>query len=222
MSVRNGNGGYKCLCPACGSRMRIKDSDVKSPTVKTMYAQCTNIGCSQSILGSLSWDYALTPSGMDRPRVTLPVAPSVEKMKALRENRRQETQLDMLDAAGALESAMQAAEPSYRERLEEAARAFLEQHQGEHLDDGQTLIDRCVVHLMDNHNADRLQAENAALRAFGGLRAGKDRRFLDISGSTASVAIITDPASGITRAVPVELICRLLDDKRDERLRAAT
>lgn len=105
MSSRNPGGGYRCLCPACGSRMRIKDSDVKSPTVKTMYAQCTNIGCSASFLGSLSWDYALTPSGMDRPRVTLPVAPSVEKMKALQERHRNDSQLDMLAAADAMETA---------------------------------------------------------------------------------------------------------------------
>lgn len=222
MSVRSGNGGYRCLCPACGSRMRIKDSDMKSPTVKTMYAQCTNIGCSQSILGSLSWDYALTPSGMDRPRVTLPVAPSVAKMKALREEKRSDNQLDMLDAAGDLEKAMHAAEPSYREQLDSAARAFLERHQAEHLDEGQTLVERAAGYLVETLNAEPEEAENAAVRAFGGL-GRRDRRYLDISGSTSSVVVIADPDSGAARVVPVELICRLLLDREpEERLRATT
>lgn len=83
MSSRNMGGGYRCLCPACGSRMRIKDSEVKTLAVKTMYAQCTSIGCSASYVGSLSWDFELAPSGMENPRVTLPPAPSVERKRAM-------------------------------------------------------------------------------------------------------------------------------------------
>ena len=75
MSAPN-NGGYKALCPACGNRMRIRNSEAQTPTFKTMYAQCTNIACGATYTGSLTWDYALSPSGLDQPRVVLPIAPS--------------------------------------------------------------------------------------------------------------------------------------------------
>lgn len=86
------HGGYRCLCPACGSHMRIRGSEVQTPTYKTMYAQCTNMGCGATFSGSLSWDYCLSPSGMDAPRVSLPLAPAVQRMKALREDARRGNQ----------------------------------------------------------------------------------------------------------------------------------
>lgn len=97
MSVPN-NGGYKALCPACGSRMRIRNSEAQTPTFKTMYAQCTNIACGATYTGSLTWDYALSPSGLDQPRVVLPIAPSLLRMKALQDNLPKTDQLDLLNA----------------------------------------------------------------------------------------------------------------------------
>lgn len=89
-------GGYRALCPACSSPMRIRGSKDQTATFKTMYAQCTNIVCSASYSGSLTWDYALNPSGLDKPRVELPVAPSVLRMKALQDSLPQTDQLDLL------------------------------------------------------------------------------------------------------------------------------
>lgn len=97
MSAPN-NGGYKALCPACNSRMRIRNSEAQTPTFKTMYAQCTNVACGATYSGSLTWDYALSPSGLDKPRVTLPIAPSVLRMKALQDSQPKTDQLDMLNA----------------------------------------------------------------------------------------------------------------------------
>ena len=97
MSVPN-NGGYKALCPACGSRMRIRNSEAQTPTFKTMYAQCTNIACGATYTGSLTWDYALSPSGLDQPRVVLPIAPALLRMKALQDNLPKTDQLDLLNA----------------------------------------------------------------------------------------------------------------------------
>lgn len=97
MSVPN-NGGYKALCPACGNRMRIRNSEAQTPTFKTMYAQCTNIACGATYTGSLTWDYALSPSGLDQPRVVLPIAPSLLRMKALQDNLPKTNQLDLLNA----------------------------------------------------------------------------------------------------------------------------
>lgn len=96
MSVAN-NGGYKCLCPACGQRMRIRNSEAQTPTFKTMYAQCMNMACGATYTGSLTWDHELSPSGLDRPRVRLPLAPSVARMQALRDSKPKTDQLDMLD-----------------------------------------------------------------------------------------------------------------------------
>jgi hypothetical protein len=97
MSVPN-NGGYKALCPACGNRMRIRNSEAQTPTFKTMYAQCTNIACGATYTGSLTWDYALSPSGLDQPRVVLPIAPSLLRMKALQDSLPKTDQLDLLNA----------------------------------------------------------------------------------------------------------------------------
>ena len=97
MSTPN-NGGYKALCPACGSRMRIRNSEAQTPTFKTMYAQCTNIACGATYTGSLTWDYALSPSGLDQPRVVLPIAPALLRMKALQDSLPKTNQLDLLNA----------------------------------------------------------------------------------------------------------------------------
>ena len=97
MSAPN-NGGYKALCPACDSRMRIRNSEAQTPTFKTMYAQCTNIACGATYTGSLTWDYALSPSGLDQPRVVLPIAPALLRMKALQDNLPKTNQLDLLNA----------------------------------------------------------------------------------------------------------------------------
>lgn len=92
------SGGYKCLCPACGCRMRIRNSESQTPTFKTMYAQCCNLACGATYTGSLTWDYALSPSGLDKPRISLPIAPSVQRMQALRDSQPHTDQLDLLDA----------------------------------------------------------------------------------------------------------------------------
>lgn len=88
---------YKLVCPACGGKMRIRNSEGQTPIFRSMYSQCLNIPCSASFSGSLSWDYQLSASGLDKPRVVLPVAPSVERMKALRNLRDKTDQLDLLD-----------------------------------------------------------------------------------------------------------------------------
>jgi hypothetical protein len=94
-------GGYRANCPACGSAMRIRGSKDQTPTFKTMYGQCSNVACSGSFTGSLTWDYALSPSGVDSPRVVLPVAPAMQRMQALQDSRKQSNQLDLLDAVEA-------------------------------------------------------------------------------------------------------------------------
>jgi len=76
--------------------MRIRNSEDQTPIFKTMYGECTNLGCGATYTGSLSWEHELTASGLDRPRVRLPVAPSVKRMQAIRDSAPKTDQLDML------------------------------------------------------------------------------------------------------------------------------
>lgn len=111
---------------------------------------------------------------------------------------------------------------NYRETLDAAALAYLQRHQAKHLGDEQNLFNLCVAHLMSGLSADKGLAEATVARAFGELKSGGERRYLDVSASNGDTALIVDPASGITHAVPVALICQLLDHPQRKRLRAAT
>ena len=87
---------YKLVCPACGGKLRIRNSEGESPIFRSIYGQCMNVACGATFAGSQSWEYELSPSGLDKPRVQLPVAPSVTRMKALRDSRAETDQLDLL------------------------------------------------------------------------------------------------------------------------------
>jgi hypothetical protein len=97
MSTPNG-GGYRCLCPACGSPMRIRTSEVQTPVFKTMYGQCTNVACGGSYVGSLGWEFRLNTPGTERPLTDLPLAPAAMRHKIFRSQQPATRQLDMLDA----------------------------------------------------------------------------------------------------------------------------
>lgn len=108
----------------------------------------------------------------------------------------------------------------YRTSMQAAALAFLERHQGEHLGDDQLLFDRAVRQLL-SMGATQSTAENLVGQAYGALRSQGERLHLDVSTSTAHLAMITDPASGMTYPVPVALIVRhLINSPARRRLRA--
>lgn len=112
---------------------------------------------------------------------------------------------------------------TYRETLDAAALAYLQRNQAKHLGDEQNLFNLAVAHLMASLSADKGLAEASVARAFGELKNGGERRYLDVSASNGDTAVIVDPASGITHVVPVALICQLLLDRpQRKRLRAAT
>jgi hypothetical protein len=81
--------------------MRIRNSEGQTPVFRSMYAQCMHLPCGATFSGSLTWDYALSPSGMEKPLVVLPVAPAIQRMQARRDLREKTDQLDLLDAAEA-------------------------------------------------------------------------------------------------------------------------
>ncbi len=49
------------------------------------------------LTGSLSWDYQLSPSGLERPLLVLPMAPSKTRQLARRDLAAATNQLDLLD-----------------------------------------------------------------------------------------------------------------------------
>ncbi len=98
----------------------------------------------------------------------------------------------------------------YRSAMQAAAYAFLERHQAEHLADEQSLFSRAVQHLHRTLDVPKALAENMVAKAYGELRSADCRMHLDISTGTGHTAVITDPASGLTFAVPVALIVRHL------------
>ncbi|TBU78185.1 ogr/Delta-like zinc finger family protein [Phytopseudomonas daroniae] len=89
---------YKLVCPACRGGMRIRTSVGQTPCFRSTYYQCQNVACGATFSGSVTIDYQLSPSGLEQPLMVLPVAPAMERMKALRDNRTATDQLDLLEA----------------------------------------------------------------------------------------------------------------------------
>lgn len=98
----------------------------------------------------------------------------------------------------------------YRVAMQAAAYAFLERHQAEHLADEQSLFTRTVQHLQVVLDVPQYMAENLVSLAYGELRSVGQRLQLDVASSSGSTAVITDPGSGLTYAVPVALIVQHL------------
>jgi len=78
--------------------MRIRSSVGQTPCFRSTYYQCQNLACGATFSGSVTIDYQLSPSGMAQPLMVLPIAPAIERMKALRESAKATDQLDLLDA----------------------------------------------------------------------------------------------------------------------------
>lgn len=111
----------------------------------------------------------------------------------------------------------------YRASMQQAALAFLERHQGEHLGEDQLLFTRAVNHLHSTLDVPKYLAENLVGLAYGDLRSQGQRMRLDVETSSQTTAMITDPASGMTYALPVALIVKhLIDTPARRRLRAVS
>lgn len=99
------------------------------------------------------------------------------------------------------------------------AQAFLTRHESDSPNDDQLLFCRAVQHLQGLNVALHL-AEKVVSHAYGALKSLNDRRRLDIAASSETVAVVTDPASGLTWAVPVGLIVKhIINSPASRRLR---
>jgi hypothetical protein len=78
--------------------MRIRTSEGQTPCFRSTYYQCTRLVCGATFSGTVTIDFQLSPSGMEKPLMVLPIAPAVERMKALRDTRANDQQPDLLDS----------------------------------------------------------------------------------------------------------------------------
>lgn len=111
----------------------------------------------------------------------------------------------------------------YQAAMQAAGLSFLQRHQGEHLGNDQLLFCRAVQHLVGSLEVPLHMAEKLISRAYGELKSNNDRHRLDVDASDGAIAVITDPASGMTWAVPVSLIYqRIINAPENRRLRLVT
>lgn len=103
-------------------------------------------------------------------------------------------------------------EVEYRAAMQSAALCYLLRHQAEHLGNDQQLFNRTVTYLQATLEVPIYLAETLTGLAYAELHSGGGKRHLDLKGSSASVAVLTDPASGKSFAIPVALIFKHLVD----------
>jgi hypothetical protein len=108
-------------------------------------------------------------------------------------------------------------EREYRTTMQSAALCFMQRHQAEHLDNDQQLFTRAVTYLQTTLEVPIYLAETLAGLAYGELRTAGDQRRLDLTCSSESIAVFTDPASGQSFAIPVALIFQHLIDAPEQR-----
>lgn len=102
------------------------------------------------------------------------------------------------------------------EDLLNIAQAFLARHETDAMLDDQILFCRAVKHLRDVDVPLHL-AEKLVSHAYGILKSSHDRRRLDITASSETIAVVTDPANGLTWAVPVGLIVKYIINSPNNR-----
>ena len=104
----------------------------------------------------------------------------------------------------------------YEASMQLAALFFLQRHQAEHLGNDQLLFDRAVQHLTASLEVPLHRAEKLVTRAYGELRCSSNHQ-LDIEASSTTVAVVTDPSSGLAWAVPVNPIYERIINATDNR-----
>lgn len=111
----------------------------------------------------------------------------------------------------------------YEASLQSAALFFLQRHQAEHLGSDQLLFCRAVQHLTASLEVPLHRAEQLVTRAYGELKCSNNRHQLNVDASSTTVAVVTDPLSGLTWAVPISLIYeRIINATDNRRLRLVT
>ena len=104
--------------------------------------------------------------------------------------------------------------------LQQAALVFLQRYQAQHPGNDQVLFCKAVRYLVTTFELSTALAEKLVSHAYGDLKTIHERRRLDVSASSDTLAVITDPANGMTWAVPVAAIVgRVIEAPDNCRLR---
>lgn len=110
----------------------------------------------------------------------------------------------------------------YQDCMQNAALAFLERHQAEHLGDLAALLNRTVCHLVGSFDVAEPIAIKLTSLAHIELVEIAYRQRLDLNYSSDIVVVIRDPIRGLCWSVPVSLIYgRILNAPDNVRLRSA-
>jgi len=110
----------------------------------------------------------------------------------------------------------------YQQCMQNAALAFLERHQAEHLGDVSALLNRAVNHLVSSFDVAEPIAIKLTSLAHVELVEIAFRQRLDLDYSSDTVVVIKDPIKGFCWSVPVSLIYeRILNAPDNVRLRSA-
>ncbi|MCT8963555.1 hypothetical protein K6106_17965 [Pseudomonas fluorescens] len=117
----------------------------------------------------------------------------------------------------------QATTLDYQQCMQNAALAFLERHQAEHLGDPSQLMDRTTSHLVESFEVVNSLALRLTIQAFNDLAAIQVRQRLDLKACDARNVVINDPVRGCSWSVPVYLIYEhLISAGRATRVTPAT
>lgn len=98
---------FRLACPACNGPLVIRCSKGETPCFRSVWYQCKNLACGATYGGSQTIDYQLSPSGLESPRLVLPLAPSRLKRAATQASRmtsEQKGRVEEMDAASTCET----------------------------------------------------------------------------------------------------------------------
>jgi hypothetical protein len=83
-------------CPCCAHDLLIRTSREETPCFRSIWYLCSNVVCGASFNGHQTINEQISPSGMERPLMQLPMAPAMERMKAHQAMQPETNQLDLL------------------------------------------------------------------------------------------------------------------------------
>lgn len=97
MRIPNSGGGYIKRCPACGTPIKVRSSEQISMVTSEYIGSCQRTGCGAQVKGLFSWVAYVSPTGLAKPLVDLPLTPVAERNKRWREHGADGEQLDLID-----------------------------------------------------------------------------------------------------------------------------
>ena len=98
----------------------------------------------------------------------------------------------------------------YQDDMQAAALAYMQRHEAEHLGASQALINRAADHLECALGVTRPLAEKLVLRAYGERHSADQPYRVDLEATSAHTLALVDTRTGLTHAIPAELIARYL------------